>query len=225
MIGLSSGSLAQVVAHHPDVEALEIVEINPGYLNLIAEQDEVASLLDNANVTIHIDDGRRWLLANPDARFDVIVQNTTYHWRGNVTNLLSREYLEIVRRHLGEGGVFYYNTTGSPHAQRTGCAVFRHGYRVERMVAVSDTRHPFERSRMRDLLARYEIDGRRSLDSSDPVQRERIDRAPWFGGDVRLPDELWLEPCEAVLGRTTGLPLVTDDNMPTEFDELRPGRL
>jgi spermidine synthase len=62
MIGLGSGSWAQVVANHPQVEELTVVEINPGYLHLIPEQPTVASLLRNPKVRIVIDDGRRWLM-------------------------------------------------------------------------------------------------------------------------------------------------------------------
>src|SRR5262249_8797369 len=34
MIGLASGSWAQIFVNHPRLETLDIVEINPGYLNL-----------------------------------------------------------------------------------------------------------------------------------------------------------------------------------------------
>jgi spermidine synthase len=39
--------------------------------------------------------------------------NTTYHWRDHSTNLLSTDFLAIVRHHLNPGGVFFYNTTDS----------------------------------------------------------------------------------------------------------------
>ena len=65
MIGLSSGSWAQVFANHPQVEKFTIVEINPGYLRLIPMYREVASVLENPKVNVVIDDGRRWLLRNP----------------------------------------------------------------------------------------------------------------------------------------------------------------
>ena len=65
MIGLSSGSWAQVIANNPDVASLTVVEINPGYMTLIAKTPEVASLLSNPKVAIVTDDGRRWLRANP----------------------------------------------------------------------------------------------------------------------------------------------------------------
>ena len=85
MIGLSSGSWAQVIANNPNVASLTVVEINPGYLSLIAQEPEVASLLHNPKVTIVTDDGRRWLRANSGRRFDAIVSNTTWYYRANVS--------------------------------------------------------------------------------------------------------------------------------------------
>ena len=111
MIGLSSGSWAQVIASNPEVSTLTVIEINPGYSTLIARQPEVASVLHNPKVKIITDDGRRWLRANPRQTFDAIVSNTTWHFRANVTNLLSTEFLELVRPHLNPGGIFFYNTT------------------------------------------------------------------------------------------------------------------
>jgi predicted membrane-bound spermidine synthase len=50
MIGLSSGSWAEVIANHPQVDKLTIVEINPGYLRLIPLYPEVAGVLRNPKV-------------------------------------------------------------------------------------------------------------------------------------------------------------------------------
>ncbi|MBV9426666.1 MAG: fused MFS/spermidine synthase [Bradyrhizobiaceae bacterium] len=127
MIGLSSGSWAQIIANNPDVASLTVVEINPGYLELIANAPSVASVLTNPKVSIVTDDGRRWLRSNPDRRFDAIVSNTTWHFRANVTNILSREFLGLVKTHLNPGGIFFYNTTDSNRVQRTGCLAFAHG--------------------------------------------------------------------------------------------------
>jgi spermidine synthase len=53
------------------------------------------------------------LLRHADKTFDAVVMNTTYYWRNHASNLLSVEFLRIVRHHLNPGGVFFYNTTGS----------------------------------------------------------------------------------------------------------------
>ena len=73
MIGLSTGSWAQVIANNPAVDRLTVVEINPGYFSLIANEPEVASLLRNPKVTIVTDDGRRWLRAHPERHFDAVI--------------------------------------------------------------------------------------------------------------------------------------------------------
>lgn len=76
MIGPSWGSWAQVIASHPQVRKLPVVEINPAYLDLIARYPIVASVLHNPNVEIDIDDGRRWLIRNQEPKFDAIIMNT-----------------------------------------------------------------------------------------------------------------------------------------------------
>ncbi|MGA7242584.1 MAG: fused MFS/spermidine synthase, partial [Terracidiphilus sp.] len=100
IIGLSSGSWAQVLVNHPEVQDATIVEINPGYGTLIQQRPMVSSLLRNPKVHIVIDDGRRWLVSHPDRRFDFILMNTTFNWRSNATNLLSVEFLQLLREHM-----------------------------------------------------------------------------------------------------------------------------
>src|SRR4029077_16304030 len=79
IIGLASGSWAQVIVNHPEAESMDIVEINPGYLKLIPQYPVVRSLLTNPKVRVNVDDGRRWLIAHPEEKYDLIVANTTYH--------------------------------------------------------------------------------------------------------------------------------------------------
>jgi len=120
MLGLASGSWAQVVANNPEVEDIDIVEINPGYLQLVAEYPMVRSLLQNPKVHIYVDDARRWLLAHPNQKYDAIVANTSFHWRDHTSQVLSKEYLAIVKSHLRPGGVYYYNATESEDVLATG---------------------------------------------------------------------------------------------------------
>src|SRR5262249_5226663 len=64
MIGVGGGAWAEIVASHPQLESLTIVEINPGYLQLIAQYPQVSPVLRNPKVQFVIDDGRRWLIEN-----------------------------------------------------------------------------------------------------------------------------------------------------------------
>ncbi|MFQ5844367.1 MAG: spermidine synthase, partial [Planctomycetota bacterium] len=63
VVGLGSGSWTQVLVHHPAVRRLTVVEINPGYRELVRDHPLVRSLLRNPKVEIIIDDGRRYLQA------------------------------------------------------------------------------------------------------------------------------------------------------------------
>jgi predicted membrane-bound spermidine synthase len=207
MVGLSSGSWAKVIATLPGVERLTVVEINPGYLDLIAKRPEVASVLTDPKVNIVIDDGRRWMVANPGRKFDLVVQNTTWHWRGHITNLLSVEYMDLVRSHLNEGGVYYFNTTGSANAEKTACSMFENGLRFQTFMAVSDRDVQLDRDRWRDLLEWWRIDGDLVLDLRNASAAARLKELVNSG----------VEPCAAVLRRTRDVELITDDNMVNEW--------
>jgi len=138
VVGMSTGAWTRVITSFPHVERIDIVEINPGYLQLVARYPEVAPLLSDPRVHIHIDDGRRWLRRHPEATFDLVVQNTTYHWRANATNLLSREYFAEVKSHMRPGAIATFNTTGSLDVLRTAQEVFPAAFKFRWFVYVSD---------------------------------------------------------------------------------------
>ncbi|MBN9320931.1 MAG: DUF748 domain-containing protein, partial [Delftia acidovorans] len=96
-------------------------------------------------------------------RFDAIVSNTTWHFRANITNLLSMEFLELVKQHLNPGGVFFYNTTDSRRAQKTACTAFPYGSRFSNHMVVSQTPIAWDFSRWRTVLENYKIDGKVTL--------------------------------------------------------------
>jgi spermidine synthase len=213
MIGLSSGSWAQVIANNPAVKSLTIVEINQGYLALIAQQPEVASVLRNPKVTIIADDGRRWLGHHPEQRFDAIVSNTTWNFRANAANLLSTEFLELARPHLNPRGIVFYNTTDSDRVQRTACLAFPYGARFSNHVVVSDTPIDWNFARWRQTLEAYAIDGERQFDLQNARDRALLESVTSSDQSSRH----LIEGCPQVLARTAGKVPVTDDNMGTEW--------
>lgn len=220
VIGLSSGSWAQVVANYPEVEKVTIVEINPGYLRLIRQHSNVASVLRNPKVNVVIDDGRRWLLRNPDRRFDFILMNTSFHWRANITNLLSVEFLNLLRTHLYPGGIAYYNTTWSGEVQATGATVFPYALRVANFLAISDTPFTLDKSLLRARLKDYQIDGRPVFNLTKKEDQDQLEEV------LSLPDVLHegkgmqgvsTESRSSMLNRLKSKRVITDDNMGTEW--------
>ncbi len=210
MIGLGSGSWATVIADHPLVQRLVIIEINPGYVTLLGRHAEVTGLLSHPKVAIEIGDGRRWLQQHRSERFDVIVANTVYHWRANATSLLSVEFLELVRRHLTPGGVYYFNSTSEGRVQKTAASIFPHAWRLAHLMIVGDAPIEPDLERMRDQIAAYRLYRRPVLDTTRDDDRRILD-------DVMAGMRAELEPRAAILARTSDLAVISDDNMGTEW--------
>jgi len=221
VIGVATGAWAQVIAQLPSIEHMTLVEINPGYLEVARRYPAVASLLRNPKVELVIDDGRRWLRRNPERRFDLVVSNTTFHWRAHASNLLSREFMELIRSHLSPGGVFYFNPTASAEAMHTAFAVFPHGCRFVNFVMASDSQVVLDPVQWAEVLRDFRIDGRRALDLENPVHRRRLrDAIALIEGGQGEDGQVALERREEVLRRVAQARVITDDNMGAEWDRI-----
>jgi predicted membrane-bound spermidine synthase len=218
MIGLSSGSWGQILANHPQVESLDVVEINPGYLQLIRQYPMVRSLLSNPKVHLYVDDGRRWLLAHPQAHYDVIVTNTTYYWRDHSTGLLSVEYLQLIRKHLNPGGIYYFNTTDSLEVFATALHIYPYGMRVMNFLIVGDSPINVSKENWLAALSRYTIDNKKVFDLDDPAVNKVLGRYMDFADTVNRPRQFMsLESGDSVRRRIGGRQIITDDNMGAEW--------
>ena len=207
-IGLSAGAWVRAMQGFPTVENIDVVEINSGYIELIKSYPQLASLLNDPHVHMHIDDGRRWLRRNPDARFDFIVQNTTYYWRANAGNLLSKEYFSETRRHLNPGGVVIANTTGSFDVLATVQAVFGHSYRFRNFVYASDSPQSLD---IAGLSKIHRPDGTPLISDGAPLT-----------GVASMLKVAKLEPVEDFLARRRAhSEIITDDNLISEYRDGR----
>lgn len=220
MLGLGSGSWAQVVAHLPTVEELIIVEINHAYVDLLARHELVRGLLTDPAVTIIVDDGRRWLELMRGERFDLIVVNNSFHWRANATHLLSAEYFALVAERLAPNGVLYFNTTHSDEAMRTACTVFASGVRLGSFLAVGDGNVLLDLVAYEAAVRTFAVEGRSVTRDGDAWIVRKLPR--WLASDN-------FESCAQILERTIGKRLVTDDNLATEaavpwYATYRPGK-
>lgn len=134
ILGLSIGSWLTVVQGFPGVEQIEVVEINPGYLTLARQFEAQRRALEDQRVRIHIDDARRWLQYHPREKYDLILMNTTWHWRANSSMLLSQEMMALASRHLTDKGVLAFNATGSVDAFYTASTVFKETRRYQNFI-------------------------------------------------------------------------------------------
>lgn len=220
LIGMAGGAWSQIVANHPEVERAVVVEINPGYRTVIARHTDVAPVLRNPKAEIVIDDGRRWMAAHREQKFDAILMDTVQHWRAHATNLLSVEMLTLARGMLKPGGVLYYNTTYSDDAQKTGVTLFPYAWRFGPFLALSDSPLRLDEARWRAELERYTLDGRRVFDPGDARARTRLEQMAGYlrAVDTTGNEHLATEPAESIRRRTTGARVITDDNMATEWE-------
>jgi predicted membrane-bound spermidine synthase len=219
VVGLASGSWAQLLVNHPETEAMDIVEINPGYLKLIPQYPVVRPLLTNPKVHTYVDDGRRWLMAHPTEKYDLIVSNTTYHWRDHASTLLSTEFLQLARLHLNPGGIYYFNTTESNETMATALSVFPHGIRVINFLGVSDSPIPFDTDLWLSILLRYRLEGHALFDPLDLKSQRVLLAYRALGTTLGQPPRFFgLESGESLRNRLGKLRLITDDNMGLEWE-------
>ncbi|HVU25244.1 MAG TPA: fused MFS/spermidine synthase [Opitutus sp.] len=105
VIGCGSGQTAGLIARL-GFARVDLAELSPAHLAAArAEFSSInARLLDRPNVTVHVEDGRNFLLRSP-VRYDVIQIELTSVWFAGATNLYSREFYALARSRLAPGGV------------------------------------------------------------------------------------------------------------------------
>lgn len=105
VIGCGSGQTASIIARL-GFRHVDLVELSPAHL--AAARTEFAPinvhLLDRPNVSVHVEDGRNFLLRSRQ-RYDAIQIELTSVWFAGATNLYSREFYALARAHLSPGGV------------------------------------------------------------------------------------------------------------------------
>ncbi len=205
VIGVSGGSWTQVLAFYQPLDHITAVEINKGYLDVIRRYPDHTDMLDNPKVTIVIDDGRRWTKNHPAEKFDVIVMNTTFHWRSNVTNLLSKEFFELCKQRLNPGGYLYLNNTGAKEVAYTAAHVFDYvsvAFKDRMVIAGNTPSEVSKASKLHNLQQFIYPDGRPVFNNDTTLDKIT---------NISFPNQR-----EEILNQKNML-VITDDNMATEF--------
>jgi spermidine synthase len=206
-IGMAGAAWSRVIANYNKVKTLTIVEINAAYFDVIKEYPEFDGVFSDPKVTFHIDDGRRWLKRNRNARFDLIVENAPGHQRSHTTEIVSAEFLEACKGHLKPGGVLYYNTTGSEDILYAAAKTFKHLVRFGSFIAVSDSPFVMSVETRRENLLSFRDVAERPCVKRQMHWQELMERLA--GADLSDKAEL--------ARKETGRWFITDDNMATEY--------
>ncbi len=207
IIGLSIGTWLTLIETFPGIEAIDVIEINEGYLKAIKYYPEQEHALHDPRVHVFIDDGNRWLTSHAGTQYDLVVMNTSWYWRNFTSNLLSREFLTEVSRHMNPGAVLTYNSTGAPDVLKTASVVFKFARRRKSFVLASD--HDFTS----DLRSRESFNRIMSLKlGDDRLFPEHTDKL--LQGYL---DEHLVTPEEEEGNAGRPLEVITQDNMLTEF--------
>jgi spermidine synthase len=106
VIGCGTGQSASVL-NGLDFKTVDIAEISPGILLAAGSQFRHMNedVLRSPKVNVHLEDGRNFLLSQPN-QYDQITIELTSIWFAGATNLYSREFYELAKHHLSPGGVF-----------------------------------------------------------------------------------------------------------------------
>ncbi|WP_441365638.1 fused MFS/spermidine synthase [Acinetobacter lwoffii] len=208
VIGLSTGSWAKVLSYLPNIKKMIIIEINPNYVELIKSHPEIVELLSDPRVEIITDDGRKWLKKNSQARFDLVLMNTTWNWRAYTSNLLSQDFIGLIKQRLVPDGIVFYNSTRSMNVYPTAQQVFPWVYQYKFMVLAAEQPQFIKRERVqRNLCALKNYSTQQAIFTSDQLCHEAATQIV----------EHRLVPYSELEFTSNELEVITDDNMITEF--------
>jgi spermidine synthase len=106
VIGCGAGVTAGAVSIDPAVERETIAEIEPLVPRVISTyfSDYNFDVVRNPKVAIRVDDARHFLFTTKES-FDAITSDPLDPWVKGAAMLYTREFFDLVKRHLNPGGV------------------------------------------------------------------------------------------------------------------------
>ncbi|MGH1480676.1 MAG: fused MFS/spermidine synthase [Geminicoccales bacterium] len=130
-IGLGDSIMVSTLASDPRVESLTVVELNSLLPDMTRDTERGQLIEENADkVAIIIDDGRRWLQANPDTKFDIVMMWPLHAAQAYSGNIFSVEFFETIRAHLEEDGLLFFRSADPFSTARTVASVFTSALRL-----------------------------------------------------------------------------------------------
>jgi spermidine synthase len=106
VIGLGTGSTAGWLGALPNVDRVDVAELEPAVLHVAeVSADFNHNALKNPKVHVNIGDARETLLTSHDS-YDIIASEPSNPYRAGVASLYTREYYQAIRDRLAQDGIF-----------------------------------------------------------------------------------------------------------------------
>jgi spermidine synthase len=106
IVGFGAGVTAGTFVVHPEIQRIVICELErlipPAATKYFSRENH--NVLNDKRTEIHYDDARHFILTTNE-KFDVITSDPIHPWVKGTATLYSKEYFELVKRHLNPGGV------------------------------------------------------------------------------------------------------------------------
>jgi spermidine synthase len=242
VIGLASGITLGAATLHPELERIDVVEIEPS----IREATEFFrhvnhDALYDPRVRLIANDGRNQLLLTPPGTYDVIICEPSNPWLSGVSNLFTLEFFEMGRTRLAPGGVWaqwlqMYGMDGRDlkAVMRTFATAFPYAHTFATIedadLVMIGSERPLQLDRataaalltrtpaLHDDFERVELHDEWSLLSTWLFSRDQMLGFSETHRE-RIVDDL--RPDDVQLGPAVPVPLNTDDNMLVEFSAPR----
>jgi spermidine synthase len=106
IVGFGAGVTAGTFVLYPGIERIVICEIEPLVPQVVSQyfSNENNNVLKDPRVQVVYDDARHYILTTQE-KFDIITSDPIHPWVKGSAALYTREYFDLVRRHLNPGGV------------------------------------------------------------------------------------------------------------------------
>ena len=106
VVGFGAGVTAGSFVTHPGIKRIVICEIEPLIPQVVSTyfSKENYNVAKDPRVEIVYDDARHFILTTKE-KFDVITSDPIHPWVKGAATLYTKEYFELVKRHLNPGGV------------------------------------------------------------------------------------------------------------------------
>jgi hypothetical protein len=95
VIGLGTGSTAGWLAAVPEIQQVDVMELEPAILHV----------LDNPKCRVLLGDAREMLITSP-RRYDLIFSEPSNPYRAGIASLFTTEFYRTVKERLNTGGIF-----------------------------------------------------------------------------------------------------------------------